>query len=97
MSADHWSEDKVGFGSRQLSYRHGGVGNPLLVIHDLGEPPVPPAELRTCAYVYAPDLPGFGDSTALAGEHNVSKLAWALLKFLQTMQVSEVDVMACGF
>ena len=45
--------------------------------------------------VYAPDLPGYGESDAPAGQPTIEDYAAAMGDFLDTMRLRQVDVMGC--
>jgi pimeloyl-ACP methyl ester carboxylesterase len=45
--------------------------------------------------VYAPDLPGFGESDAPAGQPTIEDYAAAMGDFLDTMRLRQIDVMGC--
>ncbi|MCP5198815.1 MAG: alpha/beta fold hydrolase [Gammaproteobacteria bacterium] len=59
--------DAVSVDGHRVPYLEGGRGEPLLLLHGFGANkdnwvPIAPHLTRHC-HVYAPDLPGFGDST----------------------------------
>jgi pimeloyl-ACP methyl ester carboxylesterase len=45
--------------------------------------------------VYAPDLPGFGESDAPAAQPTIADYAAAMGDFLDTMRLRQIDVMGC--
>jgi pimeloyl-ACP methyl ester carboxylesterase len=45
--------------------------------------------------VYAPDLPGFGESDAPAQQPSIADYAAAIGDFLDTMRLRQIDVMGC--
>ncbi|HET9074961.1 MAG TPA: alpha/beta fold hydrolase [Solirubrobacteraceae bacterium] len=73
-----------------------GSGRPLLLIHGLGSSwrswDLVLAELSAEREVIAVDLPGFGDTSPLAGEVTISTLADALEGFLDIHDLDGVDV-----
>lgn len=72
-----------------------GSGKPLLLIHGLSNlhnwDPIVPALARERTVV-AVDLPGFGDSSPLAGVVSVASLTDAVEKFIAEQGLDDVDV-----
>jgi pimeloyl-ACP methyl ester carboxylesterase len=96
MTSDPLSAEKLEMVWGQLSYQVGGAGKPLLVIHGLDQAAEFAGPLSNCCRVLLPSLPGFGESTEMAGEHTNNKLAWALLKFADALKLEQFDLLACG-
>ena len=73
-----------------------GSGKPLLVLHGLGSSignwdPIG-ATLSARREVIAVDLPGFGDTPALAGEVTVATLTDAVADFIKQQDLADVDI-----
>jgi pimeloyl-ACP methyl ester carboxylesterase len=81
-----------------LSHDRSGAGEPLVLIHPLGgtrivwEPVMP--RLAATHDVIAPDLPGFGQSSALPGHQppTAARLARAVADFLDTLGIESAHV-----
>lgn len=78
-----------------LNYSRRGSGKPLLLLHGIGSSlktwDLIVEELATQRDVIAVDLPGFGQSPALAGEVSIPTLADAVTDFLTQHQLLGID------
>ena len=78
-----------------LNYSRRGSGKPLLLLHGIGSSlktwDLIMDELATQRDVIALDLPGFGQSPALAGEVSIPTLADAVTDFLTQHQLLGID------
>ena len=80
-----------------MFYRHSGQGPPLVWLHWLwGEPGWMPhhQQLAERFHVYAPDLPGYGQSTLPEWAHRPRDVAVLLLRFLDALSLEQPIVVA---
>jgi pimeloyl-ACP methyl ester carboxylesterase len=85
-------------GARQVHYRHAGAGKPLLALH--GSPASSRQMVRLMSlladgdtHVIAPDMPGNGDSPAIADvELSIAELATATLEFVDALGIDTFDI-----
>lgn len=84
---------------RQVHYRRAGSGPPLLMVHQSprSSAEYEPLMARWAAHFtcIAPDTPGFGQSTALAGDPDIVDFADAIVAFLDAAGLRQVA--AYGF
>lgn len=84
-----------------LSYRRGGTGFPMLLLHGWG------GSSRYWQYtlehfapthsVYAPDLPGYGSSPPLNGDINSERMANIVVEFADRLHLAQFDLNAHSF
>lgn len=84
-----------------LAYRQLGVGSPLLLIHGWGGSSShwytsidALAGVRTC---YALDLPGYGESSPLASDITIARMAEIVIEFADAMGIDKFDVNGHSF
>ncbi len=86
--------------NRSVSYVEGGEGPPLVYVHGwpLGSHATDPMlqALAEDFHLYAPKLPGFGDSAPLGVEHNIANYARFLEDFINTLGHEKVFLMGCS-
>lgn len=84
----------------RVSYVEGGRGQPLVFVHGwpLTSRSTDPM-LRTLAegfHLYAPKLPGFGDSDPLSRKHTIGNYARFLEEFINTLGLGKICLMGCS-
>jgi pimeloyl-ACP methyl ester carboxylesterase len=95
----------IRIGDRQVHVRFnaGGAGGPVVVLHDIGQSSQALATLIDgfggARPVYAPDLPGHGDSDGLDPEARdvIGALAQALDRTLDELGLTDIALIAIGF
>jgi pimeloyl-ACP methyl ester carboxylesterase len=92
---------RIRLSSGPLVYRKAGQGRPLLLLHGWGGSSrhwattfIHFAELRT---VYAPDLPGYGDSPPMAEYTSAERLAELVIEFADTLGIETFDINGHSF
>ncbi len=90
----------VKINNRSVSYVEGGEGPPLVYVHGwpLGAHSTDPM-LQALAgdfHLYAPRLPGFGDSEPLSAEHNIGNYARFLGEFTKALGHEKFFLMGCS-
>lgn len=90
----------IKIGERLVSYVEGGNGPSLVYVHGwpLGVHCADPM-LQTLAggfHLYAPKLPGFGDSAPLSEKHTVENYARFLEEFITTLGLEKIFLMGCS-
>jgi pimeloyl-ACP methyl ester carboxylesterase len=93
-------EHTITINNRSVSYVEGGQGQPLVYIHGwpLSPRPTDPMlqKLAEDFYLYAPKLPGFGDSEPLDSLHTVGNLANFLEDFTNALGLKKVVLLGCS-
>ena len=95
-SSATWTEERVQVAGAEMQVLKGGVGDPLLVLHDeMGQPGWLQLhdELAKSYTVYAPSLPGFGVTDRLDWIMNVRDSATWTLWALEEMGLSSLNVL----
>lgn len=86
--------------NHSVSYVEGGQGQPLVYIHGwpLSPRPTDPMlqKLAEDFHLYAPKLPGFGDSEPLDSKHSVENLVNFLENFINTLGLGKVVLLGCS-
>ncbi len=92
---------KLTLSSGPLYYRTAGSGPPLLLLHGWGGSSRywhttlrSLADIRT---IYAPDLPGYGESMPLKGEITPERMATLMLEFADTLGLAAFDLNGHSF
>lgn len=80
-----------------IHYLTGGQGSPLIIVHGGGEGSAgwakPMAELTKKYRIYAPDLPGWGNSEAIAGDYYIPELVEFLDNFAHSLGLQSFYLM----
>ena len=101
-SSRHVERQFVAGGQGNLHFRWCGdlTAPPIVVLHDApgsSEQLAPLlVELGKSHFAIAPDLPGSGESDALAGSPDVAALADAVLRLLDTLALDQVSLLGVG-
>lgn len=84
-----------------IFYRHAGEGPPLILIHGWGGSSrywqYTMEHFASVRCVYAPDIPGYGQSPPLGGEASSERLAEIVIEFADTLGIEQVDLVAHSF
>jgi len=100
-----WEEKSVDIKGVKTHYLVGGSGMPLLLIHGWPLAFYPPDSLQDnflskasqCFRVYAPDLPGFGQSEKADFPPDIHKYADFLTRFRKTLKIKKHAVVGWSF
>lgn len=84
-----------------LSYRQSGQGSPMMLIHGWGGSSrhwySTMNELDTEWTMYAPDMPGFGQSPPLQGRASIREIAETLIAFADALNLEQFVVVGHSF
>ncbi len=84
-----------------ISYRHAGEGPPLMLIHGWGGSSrywqYTMEHFASMRHVYAPDIPGYGQSPPIEGESSSERLAETVIEFADTLGIEQFDLVAHSF
>ncbi len=87
--------------SGPVFYRHTGTGPPLLLIHGWGGSSrnwqSTLEHLTNIRSIYAPDLPGYGESPPLSDAPSAERLAALLIEFADTLGIDKFDLNGHSF
>ena len=88
---DRIRSKKMKVGTLNIHYLHGGEGDPLVVIHGGGDGAKAwlenLVELPNHYTVYAPDLPGFGDSQPIGDSFHISEYVEFIEGFTHSLEL----------
>ncbi len=91
-----FESQKISVNGREISYRRGGAGKPLLYLHgtdSLSHWPAILDDLAKTHDVIAPDHPGFGGTAVQGWMDDVSDLAYHYMDFLEVLNLTGVHLL----
>ncbi len=91
----------ISLDGRSIAYRHAGDGPPLLLIHGWASSSRYWAgtisHFADAYSVYAPDMPGFGESTPLSAPIDVDRMADEVIAFADALGLQQFDLNGHSF
>lgn len=100
-SPEQFATEQVSIHGQRVSYRRGGAGPVLLLLHGIGDSSrawVPAMRLLQRTYtVLAPDLPGHGNSSNPLGDYSLGSHASSMRDLLHLLSIERVTVVGQSF
>jgi pimeloyl-ACP methyl ester carboxylesterase len=100
-SAEQFASEQVSIHGHRVSYRSGGAGPVLLLLHGIGDSSrtwIPAMRLLQRTYtVLAPDLPGHGNSSNPLGDYSLGSHASCMRDLLHLLSIERVTVVGQSF
>lgn len=100
-SREQFASEQVSIHGHRVSYRRGGAGPVLLLLHGIGDSSrtwIPAMRLLQRSYtVLAPDLPGHGSSSKPLGDYSLGSHASSMRDLLHLLGIERVTVVGQSF
>jgi pimeloyl-ACP methyl ester carboxylesterase len=100
-SPEQFATEQVSIHGHRLSYRRGGAGPVLLLLHGIGDSSrawIPAMRSLQRSYtVLAPDLPGHGNSSNPLGDYSLGSHASSMRDLLHLLNIERVTVVGQSF
>jgi pimeloyl-ACP methyl ester carboxylesterase len=100
-SPEQFATEQVSIHGHRVSYRRGGAGPVLLLLHGIGDSSrtwIPAMRLLQRRYiVLAPDLPGHGESSNPVGDYSLGSHASSMRDLLHLLSIERVTVVGQSF
>ena len=100
-SPEQFAAEQVSIYGQRVSYRRGGAGPVLLLLHGIGDSSrawIPAMRLLQRSYtVLAPDLPGHGNSSNPLGDYSLGSHASSMRDLLHVLSIERVTVVGQSF
>jgi pimeloyl-ACP methyl ester carboxylesterase len=100
-SPEQFAAEQVSIYGQRVSYRRGGAGPVLLLLHGIGDSSrawIPAMRLLQRSYtVLAPDLPGHGNSSNPLGDYSLGSHASSIRDLLHVLSIERVTVVGQSF